>query len=148
MATWGKKSREVLGSCVNQIQDLFNEVIKYFDCKGIYGYRNQELQFELFKRGRIEKNGVWVVENKLLVITNCDGYIKKSNHNFLPSKAIDIAPYPINWRDINRMYYFAGFVKGIAQKMGIKIRWGGDWDGDTDLNDQTFNDLVHFEVKE
>ena len=29
--------------------------------------------------------------------------------------------------------------------MGIKIRWGGDWDSDTQVNDNKFDDLVHFE---
>ena len=31
--------------------------------------------------------------------------------------------------------------------MGIDLIWGGDWDGDTDLNDNNFDDLVHFELK-
>jgi peptidoglycan L-alanyl-D-glutamate endopeptidase CwlK len=35
---------------------------------------------------------------------------------------------------------------GIAAKMGIKIRWGGDWDRDEELHDQTFFDLPHFEL--
>ena len=34
---------------------------------------------------------------------------------------------------------------GVAAAEGIKIRWGGDWDRDNDLADQSFNDLVHFE---
>ncbi len=67
-------------------------------------------------------------------------------HNRKPSEAIDAAPYPIDWDDLNRFYYFAGYVKGIANEMGIKIRWGGDWDGDTILDDQTFMDLPHFEI--
>jgi hypothetical protein len=32
--------------------------------------------------------------------------------------------------------------------MGIKIRWGGDWDMDTETKDNNFDDLVHFEIKE
>ena len=39
----------------------------------------------------------------------------------------------------------AGLVLGIAAVFGIKIRWGGDWDSDNDLNDQKFMDLAHFE---
>jgi len=50
------------------------------------------------------------------------------------------------------MRYFAGYVKGVATmlyKNGTiksRIRWGGDWDSDTDLKDNTFNDLPHFEI--
>lgn len=37
---------------------------------------------------------------------------------------------------------------GTADQIGLtgRIRWGGDWDRDHDVKDQTFNDLVHFEV--
>ena len=34
----------------------------------------------------------------------------------------------------------------IAGKMKHRIRWGGDWDGDTDVKDQKFMDLPHFEL--
>ena len=64
----------------------------------------------------------------------------------MPSLAIDAAPSPIDWNDRERFFYFAGVVKGVAEEMGIKIRWGGDWDGDNDFDDQTFDDLVHFEL--
>ena len=30
--------------------------------------------------------------------------------------------------------------------MDIKIRWGGNWDGG-DLEQQSFDDLVHFELR-
>ena len=69
-------------------------------------------------------------------------------HNKSPSVAVDVAPYPINWRDRDRFHYFAGYVLGIASQMGIKIRWGGDWDMDTQTKDNNFDDLVHFEIKE
>ena len=42
------------------------------------------------------------------------------------SKAVDVAPYPIDWNDKERFYYFAGVVMGIAIQMGIPLRWGGD----------------------
>lgn len=32
--------------------------------------------------------------------------------------------------------------------MGVTLRWGGDWDSDTEVNDNSFDDLVHFEIKE
>ena len=44
-------------------------------------------------------------------------------------------------------YHFADYVRGIAEGMGIKIRWGSDWNGNFDLKDQNFYDLLHFEVK-
>jgi peptidoglycan L-alanyl-D-glutamate endopeptidase CwlK len=63
-----------------------------------------------------------------------------------------VAPYPVNFTDTKRLYYFGGWVQGVAQrlkdegKMTYSIRWGGDWNGNKDLDDQTFFDLVHFEL--
>ena len=45
-------------------------------------------------------------------------------------------------------HYFGGFVLGIASQMGLKIRWGGDWDRDTEVKDNRFDDLPHFEIRE
>ena len=72
----------------------------------------------------------------------------KGKHNQYPSLAVDVAPYPIDWKDRERFTYFAGFVMGIAASMGLTIRWGGDWDRDTELKDNNFDDLPHFEIKD
>ena len=69
-------------------------------------------------------------------------------HNKSPSVAVDVAPYPIDWKDRDRFHYFGGYVLGIAAMMGLRIRWGGDWDMDTQTKDNKFDDLVHFEIKE
>ncbi|MCK5651468.1 MAG: hypothetical protein KAJ42_08835 [Gemmatimonadetes bacterium] len=50
-------------------------------------------------------------------------------------------------REVARWYYFGGFVLGYAEELNVDIRWGGDWDGDRKLEDQTFHDLPHFEIK-
>jgi len=67
-------------------------------------------------------------------------------HNQQPSRAIDIAPLPLDWNDTKRFYYLAGIIKAFAFQLNIKIKWGGDWDGDNDFKDQSFNDLAHFEL--
>ncbi len=50
-------------------------------------------------------------------------------------------------REVARWYYFGGYVLGVASEEDVDIRWGGDWDGDRSLEDQTFHDLPHFEVR-
>jgi peptidoglycan L-alanyl-D-glutamate endopeptidase CwlK len=62
------------------------------------------------------------------------------------AEAVDVVPMPLDWKDMKRFYYLAGIVKAVALARKVKIRWGGDWDGDHDFKDQTFNDLVHFEL--
>ncbi len=146
MPYFSSSSKAVLEPCHDDLKRLFYEVVKHFDCKPTHSYRTPEYQFELYKKGRILKNGLWVIDDKNKIVTNCDGYKKLSKHNYNPSQAIDICPYPISWKDINRFYIFGGVVETTARYMGIDIRWGGDWDGDTQVNDQTFNDLPHFEI--
>jgi hypothetical protein len=123
-------------------------MILTFDCKVVFGHRDPDLQFELFKRGRVQENGIWVIENIREIVTYKDGYENLSMHNFIPSRAVDVVPYPLDWKDENRMCYFAGMVMERARSLEIKIRWGGDFDMDTELKDQRFVDLPHFEVLE
>lgn len=123
------KSKEKLSTAHPKLQELFNEVIKHFDCTVICGHRDKEDQNAAFDTGRSKLR--W----------------PKGNHNALPSNALDVAPFPIDWNNSKRFYYFAGFVMGLAKKMDIDIRYGGDWDCDNDLDDQRFNDLVHFELR-
>lgn len=48
--------------------------------------------------------------------------------------------------NIQKWYLYIGALKGTADTMGIKIRSGADWDGDNQLDDQTFNDIGHIEL--
>ena len=130
MPKFSKKSLSKLETCDKRLQDLFLRVVKKFDCTILEGHRSKDRQNKLFDE--------------------CKSKLKypKGKHNSLPSKAVDVAPYPIDWNDRERFTYFAGYVLGIAYQMGLKIRWGGDWDMDTQVKDNNFDDLPHFEIKE
>ena len=130
MPKFGKKSKSRLKTCDEDLIALFEEVVKYFDCTVLEGHRGEKLQNKYFKEGKSK-------------LKFPDG-----NHNNNPSTAVDVVPYPIDWDDRERMSYFAGFVKGVAYKMGIPIRWGGDWNNNTNLKDNSFDDLPHFELRE
>lgn len=103
-------------------------MIKHFDCRVLEGHRNQEKQDAAFEKGHSKLK--W----------------PNSKHNKLPCNAVDVAPYPVDWKDRERMTYFAGFVVATGRQMGVKLRWGGDWDKDTEVSDNGFDDLVHFEL--
>ena len=130
MPKFSRKSLSKLETCDKRLQDLFLRVVKKFDCTILEGHRSKDRQNKLFDEGK----------SKLKY--------PKGKHNSLPSKAVDVAPYPIDWNDRERFTYFAGYVLGIAYQMGLKIRWGGDWDMDTQVKDNNFDDLPHFEIKE
>ena len=135
MPKFGKSSRARLDTCHPKLIALFEEVIKEYDCTVLEGHRDRDRQNEMLRTGR-SKLG-W----------------PKSKHNSKPSIAVDVVPYPINWKNTKRMTHFAGYVFGIANRMGIKLRWGGDWNtnafvADGGLDDQGFFDLPHFEMVE
>lgn len=130
MPKFGKRSKEKLSECHPDLQRLFNEVIKHIDCSILEGYRDEKTQNEYFRQNK----------SKLK--------FPNGKHNTSPSRAVDVAPYPIDWSDRNRFYHFGGLVRGIAATMGIKLRWGGDWDGDNNFKDQSFHDLPHFELED
>lgn len=134
MAKFGKTSNERLGTCSYILQSLFEKVVEKYDCTILQGHRSMEEQEHLYKIGQSR--------------------VRVGRHNHYPSLAVDVAPWPIpdNWGEDNtlekaKFYHFAGYVKGVADEMGVAIRWGGDWDGDLDFDDQSFMDLVHFEIK-
>lgn len=130
MPQYSKQSTEKLATCDLRLVEVFMEAIKHFDHTILEGHRDEATQNRYFAEGKSQKK--W----------------PNGEHNKLPSLAIDAAPVPIDWKDRERFTYFAGLIKGIATMKGIKIRWGGDWDQDTQVNDNDFDDLVHFEIKD
>lgn len=134
MPKFSNKSLKKLGECHQDLQLLFNYVIRHRDCSILVGHRTA-----------IEQNIAFV-----------NGYSKldwpNSKHNKKPSEGIDVSPFPLDWEDTISFYFFAGFVMACANmlyELGLmkhKLRFGGDWDSDNDLHDQTLMDLVHFEL--
>ena len=64
------------------------------------------------------------------------------------SDAVDFAPWiggTIDWKDDGSFRVMAGAILHVASKLGIKLRWGGDWDKDGLTRDQTFQDIGHIE---
>ena len=126
MYKFGKRSRERLKGVDAKLVNVLNELIKMMDVTIIEGLRSAERQKELLAKGATK--------------------VKYSKH--MEGKAVDLSPYPIDWENRDGFYYMGGMIRGIAKQMGINIRFGGDWDSDGDTKDNSFDDLVHIELKE
>ena len=129
MPYFGKSSKKRLSTCDDRLQKVFNEVIKHVDCSVLEGHRSKDRQNKLYEE---EKTKVKYPDGR---------------HNRQPSSAVDVTPYPVDWKDRERQTLFAGFVIGVASQMGINLRWGGDWDQDFQVADNRFDDFPHFELK-
>ena len=118
MPKFSQRSQERLSTCHPDLQKIMNTAIQHFDFTVLEGQRTLEKQRQYLKEGK----------SKTL----------KSKHLLNPSRAVDIAPYPIDWEDIKRFKELAWLIKGIAKELQIEIIHGGDW--------KTFKDYPHFEL--
>ena len=126
MPYFSDKSLSKLYTCHPDLQDLFNEVIQHRDCSILDGHRNEEDQNHAFANGF--SNAKWPL----------------SEHNSLPSMAVDVMPYysekpHIRWDDVEGITELGNFVEGVAAAKGTSIRWGGRF--------KSFFDGPHYELK-
>ena len=120
MPKFSTSSLDKLSACHPDLQRLFNEVIKHFDCTILCGHRNKSNQDEAYRTGKSKLK--W----------------PQGMHNKTPSLAVDVVPYPIDFKDIHKFYYFGGFVLATAVQLKIPIVWGGTW--------TKFVDMPHYEL--
>jgi len=116
------------------LQTLFQRVVLQFDCKILQGVRTLEEQAENVRKG-VSKT----MNSKHL--RQSDGY----------AHAVDVVPWHpeaphIRWDDRERFMLFGGYVRGIAELLGISVRWGGAWKGGWRETPQSFDDLPHWEL--
>ena len=124
MYRFGKRSKARLKGVKPELVNVLNELVKIMDVTIIEGLRTEERQKQLVASGASKT--------------------KFSKH--LEGKAVDLAPYPIDWEDRDRFHYMGGMIRGIAKQLGYYVRWGGDWDSDGEIKDNSFDDLVHIEI--
>lgn len=126
-------SEKVLLTADPMLQQIFRDVANHWDITILEGIRTLERQKELVASGASKTLNSRHFAN---------------SHGF--SSAVDVAPHGlaavVDWADAALFRYFAGYVMRTAEEHGAPLRWGGDWDGDHQVKDQTFNDLVHFEM--
>ena len=132
MNRWGKDSLKHLETCHPRIQEWANRLLQLMDICVTSGRRSK------------------VEQDRLVEVGASELYYPDSTHNTDPSNGIDIAPYnnkklPIDWKNEKRFILMAGMGLALAHEMGIKIICGCDWDGDTFMRDQNFDDLGHFQ---
>ena len=129
MPKFGKKSKEHLSTCHEDLQKVFNEVIKHVDCSVLEGHRDEKRQEKLFSEGKTKV------------------HYPMGRHNTKPSRAVDVVPFPVDWKARDRFHLFSGYVIGMARGMGISLRWGGDWNMNFNVDDNKFDDFPHFELR-
>ena len=109
MPKFGNRSRRNLATADEDLRILFENVVDKVDCSVLEGFRNKKRQNAMVKNGFSELK--WPL----------------GNHNKKPSLAVDVVPYPIDWKNIERFRMFSAYVYGVAETLGIQLRYGSTW---------------------
>ncbi len=132
MRKWGRNSLHVYNQLDPRLQGVVDRVLlEVADVSLLTGHRPEDEQNAQFDAGTSALR--W----------------PDSRHNSMPAKAVDLQPYP---RPASKeklwasLAYIAGHAIRIAASDGVILRWGGDWNRNGDLTDQTFDDLFHLEI--
>ena len=129
MPSFGRASQYQLDTCHSDLQKVLNEAIKHVNFSVTCGFRNQSDQDKAFADG-----------NSKLKWPN-------GEHNKLPSRAVDVAPYPCDRNDAEAFTLLSGIIYGVACVMGINVRLGSDWDMDLNIKEHSFKDRPHVELR-
>lgn len=122
----GKHSLARLRTCHPDLIAIVSEAAKELDLIVVCGHRTQ-----------LEQDACVDAGTSLL-------RWPRSKHNTVPSHAVDLAPYPLNWEDIEsfkllgRTMLRTASNPFMAGKIRNRIRWGGSWAG--------FLDFPHYEI--
>jgi peptidoglycan LD-endopeptidase CwlK len=108
--TFGRRSIERLKEAHPDLQRIANELIKEMDVTVLCAYRGKAAQDEANRTGFSKVR--W----------------PNSAHNVRPSRAIDIAPYPIEWEDEAAFLEMRKRIETIAARLGIRLRSLIKWD--------------------
>ena len=127
MPGFSKTSEAHLQTCHPDIVAVCRELIKQYDFAVLCGHRSKAEQNQAFERG----------SSRLVY--------PQSAHNQLPSHAVDIAPYPIDWNNLARFREMWLRFDALARLMRgrgeieSEFEWGGEWN--------TLKDYPHIEIK-
>ena len=145
MASFGNTSKYRMAGVHGDLVHLMCKVVEGYDCTINYngGYRDRDTQNELYPTfSKVSWPNSY---------HNCE-WLDPHLHMWMPcSLAVDAMPYykmepHVDWNDKGGFYHFAGYVRAMADELETPVVWGGDWDGDYDLDDQNFYDLAHFQL--
>lgn len=99
------------------------------------GVRTPARQKELYAQGRTKPGPkvTWTLTSNHF--KQADG----SGH------AVDLVPYPVDWNTPSKFTAIAKAMLVAADDLGVKLRWGGNWDGDDRPGEKGESDGPHFE---
>lgn len=141
MYVFSDASKSKLETCHIDLVAVATNVLKVVDHRIICGWRNKAAQ------------------DKAIADRTSKVAWPNSKHNFMRddvpcSLALDALPMDcikngvIDWNNTKAFAFLAGVYRGVAEQMGISLRWGHDWNDNGSMRDEAGKlvDMPHFEL--
>jgi|GEM_PF-575290 len=121
---FSKRSLANLATCHPALQAVAKRALEIttIDFTITEGRREREAQEAAFAAGRSK------------------AHFGESSHNYDPSRALDVVPWPVDWTSQRKFLEIALAFQQAARELKVVLRWGGDF--------ESFKDLPHFEIDE
>jgi peptidoglycan LD-endopeptidase CwlK len=113
-------SLKQLRTCDPALCEIMQRAIREYDFSVLCGHRGEAEQNAAYDEGHTRLK--W----------------PHSKHNSYPSRAVDVAPYPVRWSDPVRFVELSKVILRIAGELMIDVEWGGLW--------SRFPDLPHYQL--
>lgn len=155
---WGKSSKDKIALLDNRLQAVLNHYITIarHDSTIVEGRRSDEQCYINFGKGRTAGQclaGGCPAKYAQPGLAKVTWLSKALSSNHRGGKAVDLYPYPVSLVLGNKESVWMPLFKDIAEDMkkaadavGVKIRWGADWDSDGIAHERGETDNPHFEV--
>jgi peptidoglycan L-alanyl-D-glutamate endopeptidase CwlK len=138
--SFGARSLENMVGVHPKLVRVLNLAIKKskVDFMVIEGVRSLARQKQLYAQGR-------TTPGKVVTWTLNSNHFKKAD-GF--GHAVDILPAPYDWKDTAPFDAVADAMFAAAKELGVRIRWGADWDRDGKPRERGETDSPHWELDE
>ncbi len=110
----GKTSLERLCTCHPDLQRLVRDVSQRIDEGELAAAGISDITVLCGHRGKAEQDAAFAKGTSRLQWPN-------SWHNKTPARAVDIAPYPLDWGDEESFQVLRGYVLARAAALGVRI---------------------------
>lgn len=134
----GAKSKERLKGVHPKLVDVVEMAIQLTkqDFMVLEGVRTPARQKELYAQGRTKPG------QKVTWTLNSNHFVNKATGY---GHAVDLVPFPVDWSH-KKLDVVSKAMFAAADTLGVKIRWGADWDRDGKPREKGESDSPHFEL--
>lgn len=112
-----------------------------YDFTIVCGFRNEAAQEQAFLTRASTKRWPYSQHN----VVGADGEPKSEAFDFAPWCQLPDGSMGIPWEDTHAFAIVGGIILAAGAFLGVRLRWGADWDMDGITTDQSLMDYGHVE---